>query len=113
MKSTKPCWIQKHASFTGGKAQISREVGGAYTAYDDYIAGKNIELVPDKKIVQDWRAVDWPGRLFLPHYLEFSAVPEGSAHGFHTCGSAGKAPKEFTQGWTENYWEPMKAYFAK
>ena len=49
---------RKHAAFTGGKAKISRAVGGKFSAYDNYIAGKNVDLVPDKKIVQDWRAVD-------------------------------------------------------
>ncbi len=47
---------KKHSAFTGGKASISRVVGGKYTAYDNYVNGKNIELVPDKKIVQSWRA---------------------------------------------------------
>ena len=53
---------EKHAAFSGGKATISREIGGTITAYDDYITGRNIELIPDRKIVQDWRAVDWPER---------------------------------------------------
>ncbi len=44
---------KKHAAFSGGAANISRAVGGEMMAYDGYIAGKNIELVPDKKIVQD------------------------------------------------------------
>jgi uncharacterized protein YndB with AHSA1/START domain len=46
---------KKHAAFSGGAAKISRAVGGEMMAYDDYITGKNIELIPDKKIVQDWR----------------------------------------------------------
>ena len=52
--------LEKHAAFTGGKAEISREAGGGINAYDGYIAGKNVELVPDQKIVQDWRW--WTGR---------------------------------------------------
>jgi hypothetical protein len=39
-------------------AEISREVGGAYSAYSGYITGQNLELLPDQKIVQSWRAVD-------------------------------------------------------
>ncbi len=51
---------KEHAKFTGGKASISREVGGKFSAFDGYAAGVNLELVPDKKIVQSWRAEDWP-----------------------------------------------------
>ena len=50
---------KKHAIFSGSAAKISRAIGGEYSAYDGYITGKNIELVPDQKIVQSWRA--WTG----------------------------------------------------
>ena len=50
----------KHSLFSGSKASISRRVGGTFTAYDGYAEGVNLELVPGKKIVQSWRASDWP-----------------------------------------------------
>jgi len=65
-------------------------------AYDDYIAGKNIELVPDKKIVQDWRAVDGPEGYFSRVTFEIPlrsgryaprfhprGPPEGTEEGIH------------------------------
>ncbi len=51
---------RKHARFTHDKATISRKVGGAFSAYGGYITGTNLELVPDKKIVQAWHGSDWP-----------------------------------------------------
>ncbi|MBM2832567.1 MAG: YndB domain-containing protein, partial [Dehalococcoidia bacterium] len=51
---------RKHAKFTGDSATISREIGGKFTAYGDYAEGINLELVPDKKVVQSWRGSDWP-----------------------------------------------------
>ena len=69
---------KKHAAFTGGKASISREVGGSIMAYDEYITGKNIELVPDQKIVQDWRAVDWPEGYYSRVTFVLTAVPDGA-----------------------------------
>src|SRR3989304_3944316 len=51
---------KKHSQFTGGKASISRKVGGKFSVYDGYAEGVNLELVPDEKIVQTWRAGDWP-----------------------------------------------------
>ena len=104
---------KQHAAFTGGKARISRAVGGEIMAYDDYIAGKNVELVPDKKIIQDWRAVDWPEGWFSHVIFEFIDVPEGTRLDFtHTDVPEG-TEEEFTQGWIDNYWEPMKKYFEK
>jgi len=46
---------KKHEEFTGESAQISRRVGGAIHAYSGYIEGTNVELIPDAKIVQEWR----------------------------------------------------------
>ena len=51
---------KQHAAFTGGKAKISRVIGGKFSIYNGDIEGVNIELVPDKKIVQTWRYSDWP-----------------------------------------------------
>src|SRR5579872_656152 len=51
---------KKHAKFTGSPAKISRKVGGKFTAYGDYMEGENLEIVPDKKIVQSWRSNDLP-----------------------------------------------------
>jgi len=69
---------KKHAAFSSGAAKISRAIGGEMMAYDDYITGKNIELIPDKKIVQDWRAVDWPEGYFSRVTFELTPVPEGT-----------------------------------
>jgi len=102
---------KKHARFSGGTAKISRRVNGQIMAYDGYITGRNLELIPDQKIVQEWRAVDWePGQISQVTF-ELSAIPTGTRLEFtHTGLPAGTEP-EFTQGWIDNYWEPMQRLF--
>ena len=51
---------KKHAQFTGAKVKISRKTGGKFDIWEGAITGENLELVPDKKIVQSWRYSDWP-----------------------------------------------------
>jgi activator of HSP90 ATPase len=104
---------KKHAAFTGGKASISRRIGGKISAYDDYIAGRNLELLPDQKIVQDWRAVDWPEDKFSRVTFEFTAIPEGTRLDFTHADVPQGTEEEFTQGWIDNYWEPLKRYLEK
>jgi activator of HSP90 ATPase len=104
---------KKHAAFSGGKASISRVVGGRISAYDGYITGKNIELVPDKKIIQDWRAVDWSEDWYSRITFEFSAVPDGTRLDFTHAELPEGTEEEFTQGWIDNYWDPMKRYLEK
>ncbi len=104
---------QKHAAFTGSLAEISREVGGSMMAYDGYITGRNIELVPDHKIVQDWRAVDWPEGYFSRVTFEFSAIPAGTRLDFSHTGLPEGTEAEFARGWEENYWDPLMVYLQK
>jgi activator of HSP90 ATPase len=104
---------EKHAAFSGGKAEISRAVGGTFLVYDNYATGKNVELVSDKKIVQDWRAADWPEGYFSRVTFELTAVPEGTRLDFTHAELPEGTEEEFTQGWIDNYWEPMKTYLEK
>ncbi len=104
---------KKHAEFTGGDAEISREVGGKFTAYDGYAEGTNIELVPDKKIVQTWRASDWtPG-----HYSEVTYSLEDvdgkTRLVFTQTGVPDEQYEDVSQGWRDFYWKPMKKMLEK
>jgi activator of HSP90 ATPase len=99
---------KKHALFTGGSARISRNVGGTFVTNDGYSDGKNVELVPDAKIVQTWRASDWPDG----HYsmLTITLFPEssGTKLSFVQTGVPDDQYEEISQGWHDYYWSPMK-----
>ena len=83
---------KKHAKFTGGKATISRKVGGKFSAFDGYAEGVNLELVPDKKIVQSWRASDWPEGHYSKATFALKAVAGGTKLTFTQTG----VPEEFS-----------------
>jgi activator of HSP90 ATPase len=104
---------RKHAAFTGSKARISRKVGGKFTAYDDYISGTNLELVPNKKIVQSWRGNDWPEGHFSQATFAFKAVKGGTRLTFIQTGVPAEQYEGIKKGWIEFYWEPMKAVLGK
>jgi len=101
-----------HAHFTASAASIGRAVGETFLAYDGYITGKNIELIPDQKIVQEWRAVDWKPGLTSTVTFELSPLPEGTQLDFSHSGLPEGTEDEFTQGWIDNYWEPMHRMFS-
>ena len=103
----------KHAAFTNSEANISRELGGEYTAYSGYITGKNLELVQDKKIVQSWRAMDWADGYFSEVVFLLSPVGEGTRLVFTHTNVPDGTEDEYTQGWIENYWEPMHTFLEK
>jgi len=51
---------KKHARFTRGAAEISREVEGVFVTNNGYSTGTNKELIRDTTSIQTWRASDWP-----------------------------------------------------
>ena len=99
---------KKHAAFTGAAADISREVGGKFTAWDGYITGTNLELVPDSKIVQDWRASDWPEGTASEVTFLLESAPEGARLTFTHKGIPADFCDDIIQGWQDYYWEPLK-----
>jgi uncharacterized protein YndB with AHSA1/START domain len=54
--------IQSSAVLGNKPTQIAPEAGGPFTIFRGHIVGRHIELVPNQRIVQAWRVVDWdPG----------------------------------------------------
>jgi activator of HSP90 ATPase len=104
---------RKHAKFTRSQATISRKVGGPLTAYNGYITGKNLELVPDQKIVQAWHASDWPTGHWSKVTFRLAPVPGGTRLSFTHSGVPDDQVENIRQGWIDNYWDPMKAMLTK
>lgn len=102
-----------HAAFSGGAASVSRKVGGKFTAYDGYIEGKNLELVPDKKIVQAWRGSDWPKGHYSEVTFTFIAVKGGTKIDFLQTNVPTSQYEDISEGWKEFYWQPMKVWLAE
>jgi activator of HSP90 ATPase len=98
----------RHGEFTGGKARISRAVGGKFSTYDGYAEGTNLELVPDKKIVQTWRASDWPKGCYSTVTFTLKAVNNGTKLTFTQVGVPDDQFEDVSQGWKDFYWTPMK-----
>ncbi|MBI2850789.1 MAG: SRPBCC domain-containing protein [Chloroflexi bacterium] len=99
---------RKHSKFTGGKASISRKVGGKFSAYDGSLEGVNLELVPDEKIVQTWRASDWPAGHYSRVTFSLKEVKGGTRLAFTQRGVPDEHYEDISQGWRDYYWTPMK-----
>jgi activator of HSP90 ATPase len=104
---------RKHARFTGAKARISRKVGGKFTAYDGYIEGVHLSLVPDRKIVQSWRGSDWPEGHYSRATFSLKKVKNGTHLIFAQSGVPDQYYHDISQGWRDYYWKPMKEMLEK
>ena len=100
---------RRHAKFTGAKARIRREVGGTIMAYDGYIDGVNLEIAPNRKVVQSWRGSDWPEGHFSKATFALAKVKGGTRLTFTQSGIPEDQVEAIKDGWKEHYWDKMKA----
>ena len=107
---------KKHAQFTGAAAKIENKVGGNFSAHGGYITGKNLELVPGKKIVQSWHAEEdhWPDDYFSKITFDLKQDKKGGTTlNFTHEGVPVEHADSIEDGWVTYYWEPLKEMFEK
>lgn len=103
---------RKHTIFSGAKAEIDPTVGGTFSAYDKYITGMNVELVPGKKIVQRWHASDWPEKYMSTVTFLLSPLKNGTKVTFTHENIPADDFANIKQGWVDFYWEPMEEFLT-
>jgi activator of HSP90 ATPase len=108
-------WLSSegHSDMTGSSASVSALVGGEFDAWDGYIHGKNLELIPGRRIVQSWRtsefSTDEPDSI-----IEITLEPIDNQTKL-TLRHTNLPPHgtQYEQGWVESYFDPMQEYFEE
>jgi uncharacterized protein YndB with AHSA1/START domain len=101
-----------HAAMTGGDAKCSAKVGGKFTAWDEYISGKNLELIPDQYIKQSWRTVEFdPDQPDSLLEIQLKEIKPGITELTLTHSDLLAKDIKYKKGWVESYFDPMKSYF--
>ena len=109
---------EKFAAATGRPAAIGGE-GEAFSLFDGYVQGRQLELVPGERIVQAWRGAGWDPEAYSE--VRFTLASEG--HGTRlTLDQSGypDGPSPMYPSWHEHlaanwpvfYFEPFTKYLA-
>ena len=109
-------WLDSlaHTEMTGAEAIQSDQLGAEVAAWDGYISGRNLELVPGERIVQSWRTTE-----FTDEHADsiITVTLEDTADGTLLTLRHTNVPADQTSyeqgGWQEHYFEPMQEYFAE
>jgi activator of HSP90 ATPase len=91
-------------------AEISRELGGPIKLFGGYITGRQLELQPEKRIIEAWHSASWPQHIYS--IAKFDLVAEGTGTKIildHT-GFPVKEVEHLAAGWKSNYWDALTQY---
>jgi activator of HSP90 ATPase len=88
-------------------AEISSKEGGAFALFGGYITGRQVELVQNVRIVQAWRAGNWPPGVYSIAKFELVEQGSGSKIVFDQAGFPKGEAESLASGWKAHYWEPL------
>jgi activator of HSP90 ATPase len=100
------------AAFTGAPATIDAKVGGAISGFGGMITGINVELVPGKRIVQAWRAGNWPEGIHSIVAFNLAPAGTGTKLTLDHSGAPDGSEEMLEGGWHKMYWEPLSKHLA-
>lgn len=100
---------KKQADFTAGLSNITPQIGGSFTIFDDYVSGKFLDLVPDELIVESWRAADWPKERYSTVTFILKPIKGGTNLVFSQKGVPAGDAKNISKVWAA-YWKALKQY---
>ncbi|MGI8958974.1 MAG: SRPBCC domain-containing protein [Bryobacteraceae bacterium] len=104
---------KEFTAFSGGRAaEIHREVGGSFSIFAGHIVGRNLELIPARRIVQAWRVVPWPEGVYSIVKFELQNQGSGTRVIFDHTGFPTDLAEHLESGWQENYWKALRSYLG-
>lgn len=93
-------------------AEISREAGGAFKLFGGIIFGRQLELLPNERIVQAWRVSHWDAGVFSIAKFTLAEENAGTKIIFDHTGFPKGEAESLAAGWKGNYWEPLAKFLA-
>jgi activator of HSP90 ATPase len=104
---------ERFSAFTGGApAQIDAAPGGAFSGFGGMIVGRNIELVPNQRVVQAWRVANWSAGVYSIAKFELQADGPDTKLVFDQAGFPADQVEHLAPGWHKMYWDPLKKYLG-
>jgi activator of HSP90 ATPase len=103
---------KQFAAFSGMPATIDPTPGGAFSQFGGVISGRNIEMVPNQRIVQAWHSGNWPSGIYSIAHFEFKPRAAETTLIFDHTGFPAGDYDSLDAGWHSHYWEPLKKFLA-
>jgi activator of HSP90 ATPase len=95
--------------WSGDEAKMGADVGDSFTLWGGQMFGKNLEVVKNKKLVQEWNYDQWDA----PSRVTFTLKPKGKKTIVELLHEdvPEKSLKSIEEGWDQYYLGAMKDMF--
>jgi activator of HSP90 ATPase len=102
--------LKQFAEATGAPAGGESTEGAGFTAFGGHVTGRHLELVPDRRVVQAWRAKTWPEGVHSIVRFELQAEGKGTKLVFDHDGFPEAEKEHLAGGWRSMYWDKIAKY---
>lgn len=100
---------KKHSRLTGEKAVIGKKAGTSFSTGAGYAKGINVDLVPGQRIVQAWRAKNFPVGIFsMASFVMKPAKNGGTELTLTHRGVPKELIPEIESYWRDLYWQKIR-----
>ncbi|HEX3821108.1 MAG TPA: SRPBCC family protein [Candidatus Sulfotelmatobacter sp.] len=100
-------------AFSGLPAEIDPKVGGAFSMFGGLVIGRNVELVPNQRIVQAWRlSTEFPEGTYSLVKFELQAKDGGTRIVLDHTGFPEGHFDHLDVGWHSHYWDPLRKFLG-
>ena len=100
------------ATFTGQPAKMDPNEGGYFSLFGGLIVGRNVELVPDQRIVQAWRPAHWNPGIYSIVKFELKPAESKTVLVLDHKGFPEGEFDSLNQGWKLHYYDPLEKFLA-
>ena len=100
-------------AFSGLPAEIDPKVGGAFSMFGGLVVGRNVELVPNQRIVQAWRlSKEFAEGTYSLVKFELQAKDGGARIVLDHTGFPEGHFEHLDIGWHSHYWDPLRKFLG-
>ena len=100
-------------AFSGAAAEIDPNPGGTFSMFAGLVVGRNVELVPDHRIVQAWRlSKEFPEGTYSLVKFELKEVNSQTRIVLDHTGFPEGHFDHLDTGWHSHYWEPLRKFLG-
>lgn len=101
---------KQFSGFTKDTADVQPQPGAAFRLFGGRITGRNIELIPNQRIVQAWRPATWAAGVYSIVRFELVASGAGTRIVLDHAGFAEDKWEGLNEGWPKMYWVPLRKF---